>query len=176
MSAEPPLWAPWRMEYILRPKAGNTCVFCEHAAAPPGRHRESLVLVSQRHAFVCLNRFPFAASHLLVIPRRHVADLADLSDEEYAALATLLRESTKALRAATRCEAMNVGMNLGRAAGAGIADHLHWHLVPRWSGDTNFMPVIAGTHVMPEHLDDSWRRLLPHFARIEGEHAPEPRP
>ena len=123
------------------------------------------MLVVQPHALVCLNRYPFAASHLLVAPTRHVADLSELPEEEYAALMRLVRDATVRLPAAPRGAAgMNVGLNLGRAAGAGIADHLHAHIVPRWTGDTNFMPVLGNVRVMPEYLDDSWARLAPAFA------------
>ena len=162
------LWAPWRMEYIVGPKSGP-CIFCDFAAAPPSAYREKLVLAVTTHALVCLNRFPFAASHLLVAPRQHVSDLADLPLPEYDALMQLLREATMRLRRATGCEGMNVGFNVGKAAGAGIADHLHGHLVPRWTGDTNFMPVVADVRVMPEYLDESWQRLAPLFSDMTSD-------
>lgn len=154
------LWAPWRMEYILGAKSGE-CIFC----AFPSRntHREDLVLTVRDSGFVCLNKYPFAASHLLVAPRRHVADITDLTPEENAALFALVRESAGILRKATRCEGMNIGMNLGTSGGAGIAEHVHVHIVPRWAGDSNFMPVVADTRVMPEHLDEAWKRLEPAF-------------
>lgn len=163
------LWAPWRMEYVLGPK-GGACIFCDFAAAPPESYREKLVLLVSEHALVCLNKYPFAASHLLVAPRRHVSDITDLSAVEYDATMRLLRDTVARLRAATQAEGMNVGMNLGKAAGAGIADHLHAHAVPRWNGDSNFMPVLADVRIMVEHLDDSWRRLVPLFADLAGEH------
>ncbi|HZU98103.1 MAG TPA: HIT domain-containing protein [Planctomycetota bacterium] len=128
------------------------------------------MLLVQPHALVCLNRYPFVASHLLVAPRRHVSDLDALPDEEYEATMDLVREAASRLRRATSAEGLNVGLNLGKAAGAGIADHLHAHVVPRWVGDGNFMPVVAGTHVMPEYLDQSWQRLEPFFADLAGEH------
>ena len=163
------LWAPWRMDYILGPK-GQGCIFCDFAAAPREKYREKLVLVVQPHALVCLNRYPFAASHLLVTPRRHTSDLNDLPPEEYDATMQLLRTAVARVKRATNAEGMNVGLNLGRAAGAGIAEHLHAHIVPRWTGDSNFMPVIADTRVMPEHLDASWQRLRPFFEDVPGEH------
>jgi ATP adenylyltransferase len=172
-----PLWAPWRMPYILKAteseKATDGCFFCEHVK-DRARFRDNLVVVVQEHAFVCLNRYPFTPSHLLVAPVRHVADLADLTPDEYRALADLLRESTIRLRRAVSCPAMNVGFNLGAAAGAGVADHLHAHIVPRWTGDTNFMPVLADIRVMPEYLDDAWRRLYAAFADVPGERASAP--
>jgi ATP adenylyltransferase len=164
------LWAPWRMEYILGPKAG-ACFFCDHAAAPPDTYRSNLVLVVQPHAMVCLNRYPFSASHLLVAPRRHTSSLDDLSPDEYDATMRLVRESVKRLRSATRAEGFNVGFNLGKFAGAGIEEHLHAHVVPRWAGDSNFMPVIANVRVMPEYLEESWARLVPHFADLPGTHS-----
>ncbi len=166
------LWAPWRMEYIQREK-GTPCIFCDFASAPREAYRAKLVLVVQPHALVCLNRYPFAACHLLVAPRRHVADLGDLAPEEYDALMQLVRLAVARVQRATGAEGINVGLNLGRAAGAGIADHLHAHVVPRWTGDTNFMPVVADTRVMPEYLDVSWQRLLSLFADVPGEHPAE---
>ena len=161
------------MEYILGDKQG-VCVFCDLAAAPTRVYREKLVLVAQAHALVCLNRYPFAASHLLVVPRRHVADLEGLTEDEYGAFMRLVRDATTRLKGVVQPEGVNVGFNLGRAAGAGIADHLHAHLVPRWSGDSNFMPVLADVRVLPEHLDASWQRLAPAFADLPGQHASEP--
>jgi ATP adenylyltransferase len=161
------------MEYILGDKAGG-CIFCDFAAAPPTAYRGKLVLVVQQHALVCMNRYPFAPGHLLVAPRRHVSALEDLQADEYDALMRLLREATVRVKRASDAEATNLGLNLGKAAGAGIAGHLHAHVVPRWAGDTNFMPVLADVRVMPEHLDASWGRLAPHFADVPGQH-PEPR-
>src|ERR1019366_3067407 len=149
------LWAPWRMQYVLGASADRgkkTCIFCsmpDDAAAL----RENLVLVVQPSAFVCLNKYPFAASHLLVSPRRHVATLEELTEEENAAVASLVRACTIRLGSALKPDGMNVGFNLGHAAGAGIKDHVHCHIVPRWEGDTNFMPVIGDVRVMPEYLD-----------------------
>jgi ATP adenylyltransferase len=166
----PPLWAPWRLEYIVGKKP-DACVFCEMTTVSTDRFRELLVLVRQPHAFVCLNRYPFSSAHLLVTPRRHVADLAELADDEYQALTVLLRETTVRLRRSVGAAALNVGFNLGRAAGAGIADHLHGHVVPRWDGDTNFMPVLAEVRVMPQHLDATYAHLEPAFADLPGERA-----
>ena len=165
-----PFWAPWRMKYIRGEDERPGCFLCE---VPKDRahFRENLVLVAQPQAFVCLNRYPFTTSHLLVAPRRHVGDPMDLDAAEYDAVMHLLRESIVRLRRAVSCEAMNVGFNLGKAAGAGVADHLHGHLVPRWTGDTNFMPVLTDVRVMPEYLDEAWARLNVAFADVPGEHA-----
>src|SRR5688572_27311897 len=149
------------MEYILGPK-GGPCIFCTY---PPdrGRHRENLVLTVNEHAMVMLNRYPFASAHVLVAPLSHAASPEDLTDEQHDATMALLRKTIVAVRRAVSPTGLNVGMNLGESAGAGIADHMHWHVVPRWIGDTNFMPVIADLRVMPEHLDATWQRLRPHF-------------
>src|SRR5258708_12404886 len=123
------LWAPWRMEYILGPKDGP-CIFCEFAAAPPALYREKLVLVVQAHALVCLNRYPFAACHLLVAPRRHVSDVGDLPAEENDAMIRLLREAVSRLMLATNPEAVHLGLHLGTAAAATTPSHLHPHTPP----------------------------------------------
>jgi ATP adenylyltransferase len=161
-------WAPWRMEYILGPK-GGPCIFCDFASAPRDAYREKLVLAVQSHALVCLNRYPFASSHLLVAPRRHASDFGSLPLPEYEAMQRLLRETAERLRRATGAEGLNVGFNLGKAAGAGIAEHLHGHVVPRWHGDTNFLPVLADVRIMPEYLDASWQRLAPYFEDLSGD-------
>jgi len=166
------LWAPWRMEYIQREK-GTSCIFCDFASAPREAYRAKLVLVVQEHALVCLNRYPFAACHVLVAPHRHLADLGALAEDEYGAMMQLVRVAVARVQRATGAEGVNVGLNLGRAAGAGIADHLHAHVVPRWTGDSNFMPVIADARVMPEYLDTSWQHLLSSFADVPGEHPAE---
>jgi ATP adenylyltransferase len=148
-------------------RPAGSCFLCDHPR-DEAHYRENLVVVVQEHAFVCLNRYPFTPSHLLVAPRRHVADLADLTEVEYGALSSLLRAAAASLRRAVACQGMNIGFNLGAVAGAGVADHLHGHVVPRWAGDTNFMPVLADVRVMPEYLDDAWRRLYPAFDDVPG--------
>ena len=151
------LWAPWRMEYILGPK-GGACVFCEAS--------DDLMLARRPRAFVCLNKYPFAAGHLLVVPTRHVSSLADLDDGEADDFFRLVRASVARLGAAVSPEGVNVGLNLGKAAGAGIAEHLHAHIVPRWNGDTNFLPVLTDTRVLPEYLETTKQRLAPHFTNL----------
>jgi len=161
------------MEYILGDKPQG-CIFCAFPAKGPTSFREDLVLVAEPHGFVCLNRYPFTSCHLLVVPRRHVSRWEELPDDEYASLQTLVRAASTRLFKATGAQGMNVGWNFGKPAGAGIAEHLHAHLVPRWEGDSNFMPVVADVRVMPEYLDDAWRRLHPFFADLPGERAPSP--
>jgi ATP adenylyltransferase len=158
------LWAPWRMELISKGERGElpkTCIFCELPRARADR--ETLVLGRTAAAFAILNKFPYNNGHLMVVPRRHVAELHQLDRAEYGELAEMLRVAVRLVGKAYAPQGANVGMNLGRIAGAGIADHLHWHVVPRWSGDTNFMPVIADTKVMIEHLHASWDKLRPLF-------------
>lgn len=159
---ERPIWAPWRMEYIAGPKPQG-CIFCEFPAAPEGEDRANLVVHRSTHAFTCLNRFPYTSGHVMVIPRAHVSDVGALATDAWADLGAELRRAVAAVQAAYRPEGLNLGMNLGKAAGAGIEPHLHWHVVPRWVGDNNFMPVIADRRVVPEALDASWERIRAAF-------------
>jgi ATP adenylyltransferase len=157
------LWSPWRMEYILANKdepEDAECVFCR---IQRGEESER-VLARSDLGYVVLNKFPYNPGHLMVVPTRHVGDLEDLDDEESLDLQRLLRRAVKALREELAPHGYNIGLNLGRIAGAGMPDHLHWHVVPRWSGDTNFMPVVGQTRVMPELLAETSRRLAPRFA------------
>ena len=158
------------MVHIGGPKQAG-CIFCEKPEAAD--QREALVLGSTEHASVMLNKYPYANGHVMVSPRVHTADLAELAPGDYFGLCEVLRAVIGAMRDEFSPEGMNVGMNLGKAGGAGIADHLHWHIVPRWVGDTNFMPLIAETRVMPEHLEALYERLFPRvrsvLLRVGGE-------
>jgi ATP adenylyltransferase len=158
------LWAPWRMAYVGGPREAG-CIFCTKPAAVD--RRAGLVLAVTEHSAVMLNRFPYANAHIMVAPRRHAGDLALLPADEYGELSETLRRSMAVLQRVFGPDGMNVGMNAGAAAGAGIADHLHWHVVPRWVGDTNYMPLIAEVRVIPEHLDALYDRLRPEFAPFE---------
>lgn len=158
------LWAPWRMAYIGAPKQSG-CIFCNKPDDPD--QREALVLARTEAAVVMMNRYPYANGHLMVAPRRHTADPGALSPAEYGALMEVLRTSMGLLKDALQPEGMNVGMNLGRSAGAGIADHMHWHIVPRWVGDVNFMPMLSEVRVIPEHLLAMYDRLQPAFAPLD---------
>ena len=163
-----PLWAPWRMEYVLGKKQRrHACVFCVPEGARADPEQERLIVVRSGPGIVMLNRYPFTAGHLLVIPARHASDLGDLEEAEHTALFALVRECVLRLRRAVACEGLNVGLNLGAAAGAGIAEHLHVHVVPRWLGDTNFMPVVADSRVVPQALDVTRAQLRPFFADLE---------
>ncbi|WP_067793850.1 HIT family protein [Actinomadura formosensis] len=156
------LWTPHRMAYIKgenKPTgggAGDGCPFCE---IPKMTDEEGLVVARGESVFTVLNLYPYNSGHLMVVPYRHVADYTDLEEPEYVELATFTQRSLTALRKASGAQGFNVGMNLGLVAGAGIAAHLHQHVVPRWGGDTNFMPVVGRTRVLPQLLRDT-RRLL----------------
>ncbi len=150
------LWAPWRLAYVAGPKVEG-CVFCEAVAA--GDDRVSLIVHRAGLGFLILNRYPYNSGHLMVVPNRHVARPDGLSSEEAGALMGLAALAVRILERAMAPQGFNIGMNLGRAAGAGIDEHLHLHVVPRWVGDTNYMPVISDVKVMPEHLDQTYDRL-----------------
>lgn len=155
------LWAAWRMAYIaiVTGTKGKKapCLFCSLGRARPGSR--NLVLARTQRAIVVLNLYPYNVGHVMVAPLIHCGSLARLSAEDSRELSEWLGRVEKALRRAYRPHGFNVGMNLGRTAGAGVLGHLHWHVVPRWNGDTNFMPVTAATKVMPESLDRTYRRL-----------------
>lgn len=153
------LWAPWRMEYIEAHKGG--CIFCELAKADQG---EEFILLKGDFSFVVLNRYPYANGHLLIAPLRHIGELSLLSNLEVGELFHHLQRSAEVLKTRLDAEGLNIGLNLGRVAGAGVEDHLHIHLVPRWAGDTNFMPILARTKVIPEYLKETFNRLLPGFS------------
>ena len=155
------LWAPWRMGYILGSRRGG-CFLCR---ALRDRSPDSFVVRRGRRAFVTLNIYPYSNGHLLVVPNRHVADLEALTPAEEREMTALLRRSLVALKKLLRPHGFNVGLNLGRAAGAGIATHLHVHVVPRWDGDTNFMPALAGAKVMPQSLEELRGALAGAFRR-----------
>jgi ATP adenylyltransferase len=163
-----PLWAPWRIDYILGPKSKGGCVFCVEPEADERELAERLVVHRYARTFVMLNRYPFASGHLMVLPTAHVQHLEDLDAETHAELFEVVRSSVGILKRALKCEGLNVGINLGASAGAGIAEHLHVHVVPRWSGDTNFMPVVADTRVVPQALDATRAHLLPYFDGTKG--------
>ena len=151
------LWAPWRLEYVAAAGASEKCVFCDEAEDALGER--SLVVVRGERAFVLLNKFPYASGHLMIAPARHVAELAELDTDEVAEIHGLTTRAIEALRRCYRPDAFNVGWNLGAVAGGSIAGHLHEHVVPRWAGDTNFMPVLADVKVLPEHLVATRERL-----------------
>lgn len=156
------LWAPWRLSYVTKPKPDG-CVFCAKPLQPDA---ESYIVARGEHAYVVLNLYPYNSGHLLVVPFRHVADLLELTDEESNEINQLLRDALKVVRTAFSPDGANIGINLGDAAGAGIAQHLHWHIVPRWSGDTNFLPVLAETNVISQTLGDTHTNVSQLFSDL----------
>ena len=151
------LWAPWRMRYIQGGEPKEGCIFCSYRDS--AEDAENLVLIRGTQALVLLNAFPYSNGHIMVSPYQHTSSLDTLSAEEMAELMELTRKSVRVLTAAYRPDGFNIGVNLGRAAGAGIADHLHMHVVPRWNGDTNFMSVLADTRVVPASLQACYDQL-----------------
>jgi len=145
-----PLWAPWRIDYIRGPKE-KTCFFCEKAARQ--NDMADHIIARGKHAFMLLNDYPYNSGHLMVAPYRHIGDLAALETEERAEIMELLVQAERLLQRVMYPQGFNIGFNLGQPAGAGVADHVHGHVVPRWNGDTNFMPVLGNTRVVPESLD-----------------------
>ena len=157
------LWTPWRFDYIRSlAGAGESCVFCGILAAD--RDRENLVLHRAKGAFVLLNLFPYSSGHILIVANRHIPFLSDARLEELHEFLELARSCEQALQAEYKPEGFNMGFNLGRAAGAGVAHHLHMHVLPRWTGDSNFVSVVGETRVLPEDLPRTYQRLLPHFS------------
>lgn len=152
------LWSPWRLAYVTGSKASG-CVFCEAVELSSDPAREGLVLVRGRVSYVILNLYPYNNGHLMVVPNRHVGSFAAATADELSELMRFTRDAEIALNEAYQPQGINIGVNLGRAAGAGILEHVHIHLVPRWIGDTNFMPVLADVKVMPEYLQTTLRQL-----------------
>ncbi len=159
------LMAPWRIEFILGPREPD-CFFCVAAALDPcdqTQWKQRLLLYKNEHALIMMNKFPYTGGHLLIAPHRHTADLGDLNPEENASMWKLSVMCVDILKRVMHPQGLNMGMNLGKAAGAGVEDHLHMHVMPRWVGDTNFLPVIADTHTIPIALADLWDHLRPAF-------------
>ncbi len=162
------LWAPWRYSYLRSAHSATPeCIFCFGKLSAAQRKRR-LVLVATERSLVMLNLYPYNNGHLMVAPRRHVASPELLSRDERAEIGEVVAAAVRALRSELRPVGLNVGANLGRAAGAGFADHMHWHVVPRWDGDNNFMPVLASTRVLSQSLEDSYRQLSPVFKALEA--------
>jgi ATP adenylyltransferase len=152
---------PDRYRYVRKLVSNDACVFCE--AAKADLNAESLVLYRDRNIMVVMNKYPYNTGHLLLMPTQHIGNIWDLTDEVTAQLALWLKRSAQILSETLKCQGFNAGLNHGAVAGAGIPAHLHWHLVPRWSGDTNFFPLIAETKVLPETLEQTYNRLRPLF-------------
>ena len=158
------LWAPWRIEYI-EGEEENYCIFC---VKPKEEDDEkNLILYRGKYSFVIMNRYPYNSGHLMIVPYAHKKDFEELNDDEILDINRLLKISIKVLKNVMHPDAFNIGLNLGKQAGAGIDEHLHYHIVPRWSGDTNFMPVISNTRVVPEALNRTYKKLKEKFENYE---------
>ncbi len=157
------LWAPWRMEYILGNKPDG-CIFCQ--AMTETDLEGKFILYRQPLGFIIMNLYPYNNGHLLIVPNRHVSNLRELAANEQLALSDMINHGIKALEENLNPAGFNIGLNMGRTAGAGIDDHIHWHVVPRWAGDHNFMPVLAETRVISEYVTATYRKLRPYFERL----------
>jgi ATP adenylyltransferase len=155
------LWSPWRLAYVTGAARATACVFCDE-----GESRDALTLIRGRYSYVVLNLYPYNSGHVMVVPDRHIGSLAAATEEELSEMMAFVRDAEVALTEAYDPQGINVGINLGRPAGAGIVDHVHVHLVPRWTGDTSFISVVGNVRVLPEALEDSAARLRPVFERL----------
>ncbi|MBN2725143.1 MAG: HIT domain-containing protein [Deltaproteobacteria bacterium] len=161
------IWAPWRMEFIdgsLEKETG--CIFCNRFSSSESEFAAKHVLWRGPQTLVMLNKFPYTNAHLLVVSRTHTGNLEDISPEEFSVLIRTVKKASEIIKEELNPHGMNIGMNLGSAGGAGITDHLHWHIVPRWVGDNNFMPVIGDTRVMPQYLEKTYNRLIVPFQKM----------
>lgn len=151
------IWAPWRTEYITSSK-DESCILC---TAP--RNKDNLILLEGRLCFAIMNRFPYTSGHCMVAPYRHVGDIVEITPDEFPEIMAMVKTIVTAIRSALNPEGFNIGCNIGTVAGAGIADHLHMHIVPRWNGDTNFMPVLSDVHVISEHIESTLAKIKRHL-------------
>ena len=159
------LWSPWRLEYITRTNREEGCIFCQNTQPTDN---SSLIVFQGQACYIILNLYPYNNGHLMVVPHRHVGSLAALTAEEMIEVGVLTQRCETALAEAYRPQGFNIGVNLGKSAGAGILDHVHVHVVPRWAGDTNFITVVGEMRVLPESLAESAARLRPIFARLNA--------
>jgi ATP adenylyltransferase len=157
------LWSPWRYSYLTALKNPEGCIFCVMAAADDDE--KSLIVFRGAHNFVVLNRFPYTSGHLMVVPYQHIPDLAGLDQTAASEMMALIQAAERHLRTTYRPDGLNVGMNIGESAGAGIAGHIHMHVLPRWTGDANFMTTVGQTRVLPEEAAVTWQRLKQAFER-----------
>ncbi len=157
------LWAPWRLEYIQGPE-DQRCIFC--VDENPADDQAQLIVTRGEHSYVMMNRYPYSNGHLMVSPNRHLSDTAELENCEVLEIHQMMIRSQKVLRDVCSAQGFNVGWNIGQAGGAGIADHIHMHIVPRWQGDSNFMPILADTRVIPQHIETTYSLLAKAFLEI----------
>lgn len=165
------IWAPWRIDYVLKNEREEGCIFCTKPASD--RDEENLIVHRGQGAFTMMNKFPYNNGHLLIVPYSHVSDICSLSEQENSLLVREVCRAITVLKSAMKAEGFNVGLNLGEVAGAGIEEHVHYHVVPRWSGDTNVMPVLADIKVIPEHLLSTCERLRKGFQSLYAETSQE---
>ncbi len=161
------LWAPWRIDYILGKEREPGCIFCTKPAS--SEDEENLIAHRAKGAYTIMNKFPYNNGHLLVVPYRHVSDICLLTTEENSLLVQEVTRAIEALRKVMNPDGFNVGINLGVVAGAGIAEHVHYHVVPRWNGDTNIMPVLADVRVIPQHLRETRQKIYEAFVQLFGD-------
>jgi ATP adenylyltransferase len=159
------LWAPWRISYLDTPQK-DSCIFCDKPKEPIDK--ENYILYRGSLSFVMMNLYPYNSGHLMVSPYKHISSITKLEDEDLFDLMKVTQLSTQILENVFTPGGFNIGMNIGKSGGAGFADHIHIHIVPRWNGDTNFMPVLSETKVMPEHLNSTYAKLLPLFKDIKA--------
>ena len=158
------LWAPWRISYLDTPQ-DNNCIFCDKPKDT--KDKENFILYRGKLSFVMMNLYPYNNGHLMVSPYKHISSITKLESEDLFDLLKVTQISTQILENVFNPGGFNIGMNIGKSGGAGFADHVHIHIVPRWNGDTNFMPVLSETKVMPEHLNSTYDKLLPSFKDIK---------
>ncbi len=152
------IWAPWRIEYIKQPKSGE-CILCTIPKESERKDKDNLLLYRGKKSYILMNRYPYNNGHLMIVPYRHVKSITDLDDDEILEIHDIMKIGIEALDRAMHPHGFNIGSNIGNAAGAGIEDHFHIHIVPRWIGDTNFMPILADTKVMVEYLDETYSKI-----------------
>ncbi len=157
------IWAPWRMDYILNDKE-NSCIFCDKSKE--NEDKKNLILLRKNLCFVIMNLYPYNNGHIMIAPYRHIGNVTEANREESLEIFETMQDCVKVLEKTFKPEGFNIGINLGRVAGAGIKDHVHLHIVPRWEGDTNFMPVLADVRVIPEHISKTYNTLKERFSQL----------
>ncbi len=166
MTEKKRLWAPWRMSYINDNNKSDACIFCAQDF-PAEEDRKRLILHRGEKAFVLMNLYPYNPAHLMVAPYKHTGNICELSGEEFAEIHRLTQFCVETLTGQCKPEGFNIGINMGKCAGAGFAGHIHQHIVPRWNGDTNFMPVLSEVRAVPEHIQATYENLLPFFEKLK---------